>query len=900
MAREQQTGSEGRRAAARGVPAAVVAAPGGNANGRRPDTLDASRQGEGDDVRRVGRRRAAGPSRGNGAANDDAPSIGGLIFALNQKPTGRPFYYASIGTGVWGVLGLLIAWALLGREIAAGAGLGVLASPAMVATLTAIAVPIALMWFLAMLIWRTQELRIVSSAMTEVAVRLAEPDKLAEQSVASLGQSVRRQVSAMNDAISRAIGRAGELEVLVHNEVAALERSYDENEHRIRSLIDELASERDALANNSERVADTLREVGSHLKDEIANAGERAARALTQASSIVADQLNEKGNSLYSSLSVMTERITQDVPGLVDRLGHEQNQLNRIIEGAGRNLVALEAALAHRTGELDSVLGERTAELEAVFDARANQLQSALDQRSGNFTSDFDERASRLESIIDQRAGDFATVFDERAGQLEEALDQRANQMETSVGLRSEQMQQLLADYTNSLTHRLDEVNSGLQTASQQVEAALTDRAQALDAALIERTRAIDTAFAERMHHLDHHMAQGFEQRLRMFERNVTDGTAVLDGALAERTEALRHAMEGHAYALNDILERQSSGLDQTLVKGIESVRKASETITSQSVQTINSLSMQAKFLKEVSEDLLKQMGNLTDRFETQGQSIMTAATAIETSSTRIDGARQNSDAIRRTLEDQLKAIDTLSAYSRQAASARDVTPPDAPMPSLTASFQQRSAPTRPAASFSPPPYAPVAPATYNPMPVPPPMPSIRQAPTSASASAMSAAREGWSLGDLLARASLDDDSAGQPAAYVAPVQQVPQMLPAAAPPAPAVPMPVQPLDLGNIAQAMEATTAATVWTRLRGGEQGVLVRTMYTRAGQVTFDEIQQRFQADPGFRSMADRYLADFERLLREADAKDPTGRTLEGHLHGDTGRVYLMLAHASGRFQ
>ena len=43
----------------------------------------------------------------------------------------------------------------------------------------------------------------MASAMTEVAVRLAEPDKLAEQSVASVGQTIRRQVAAMNDAISR-------------------------------------------------------------------------------------------------------------------------------------------------------------------------------------------------------------------------------------------------------------------------------------------------------------------------------------------------------------------------------------------------------------------------------------------------------------------------------------------------------------------------------------------------------------------------------------------------------------------------------------------------------------------------------------------------------------------------
>ena len=43
------------------------------------------------------------------------------------------------------------------------------------------------LWLMALLAWRTEELRLRSSTMTEVAIRLAEPDRLAEQSAASLG-----------------------------------------------------------------------------------------------------------------------------------------------------------------------------------------------------------------------------------------------------------------------------------------------------------------------------------------------------------------------------------------------------------------------------------------------------------------------------------------------------------------------------------------------------------------------------------------------------------------------------------------------------------------------------------------------------------------------------------------
>ncbi len=44
--------------------------------------------------------------------------------------------------------------------------------------------------------------------------------------------------------------------------------------------------------------------------------------------------------------------------------------------------------------------------------------------------------------------------------------------------------------------------------------------------------------------------------------------------------------------------------------------------------------------------------------------------------------------------------------------------------------------------------------------------------------------------------------------------------------------------------------------------------------------------------------RYLADFERIVSESDARDPSGRLSHGQLISDTGRVYLFLAHASGR--
>ena len=230
---------------------------------------------------------------------------------MQQRPSRTPFLIALVASVVWFIIGGFFAFGLISAQIAAGGVSGLLGSASALTAAVAILVPITIFWFLALLVWRAQELRLMASAMTEVAVRLAEPDKLAEQSVASVGQTIRRQVAAMNDAISRAIGRASELEAMVHSEVAALERSYGENELRVRTLISELATEREALANNSARVSDALKGVGAQVARDIAAASSTIDKKLaergTQLTELLVSRSSEAAEQVHKAQSRVTE-----------------------------------------------------------------------------------------------------------------------------------------------------------------------------------------------------------------------------------------------------------------------------------------------------------------------------------------------------------------------------------------------------------------------------------------------------------------------------------------------------------------------------------------------------------------------------------------------------------------
>jgi hypothetical protein len=136
-------------------------------------------------------------------------------------------------------------------------------------------------------------------------------------------------------------------------------------------------------------------------------------------------------------------------------------------------------------------------------------------------------------------------------------------------------------------------------------------------------------------------------------------------------------------------------------------------------------------------------------------------------------------------------------------------------------------------------------------------------------------------VGDLLSRASAPDQ--GGPSFGTRPPAQ-----------------PAGQLRLDEIARAIDYRTAAEVWQRFRAGERGVLGRHIYNPEGQATFDEISRRYDREGDFRMTVDRYVGDFERLLGEAEASDPDGRMLQNYLTSESGRVYLLLAHASGRLR
>lgn len=195
------------------------------------------------------------------AANENRQSVGAILQAMRVRPSPAPLVAALLLSIVWA--GICAAYLAGHRELLVPAdGVPLYRRPELGVIALGVFGPIIFMFVTALMARRANEMRMTARSMTEVAIRLAEPETVATEQVVSLSQAIRREVASLGDGIERALARASELETMMRAEVSNLERSYSDNERRIRSLIDGLSQQREEIVINSEKVRTAI--VGAH------------------------------------------------------------------------------------------------------------------------------------------------------------------------------------------------------------------------------------------------------------------------------------------------------------------------------------------------------------------------------------------------------------------------------------------------------------------------------------------------------------------------------------------------------------------------------------------------------------------------------------------------------------
>ncbi|MCB1507748.1 MAG: antitoxin, partial [Hyphomicrobiaceae bacterium] len=395
--------------------------------------------------------RPAEAATGRRPANDDRHAVGALLRGLQRRPSSSPFWVALAASALWVVGGLALAGTVFARPLGELLSADALAAtPGLIAYLVAVALPVFFFFTLAYMVWRAAEMRLVARSMTEVALRLAEPEDIAKERVLSLGQAIRREVAAMGDGVERALARANELEVMVHNEVATLERTYAENESRVRSIVERLGGERQQLISSAEQLSGAISNTHQNLSAELESATSRIADTLQTSGTTITRTLGEKAEAITLALASAGTNLSETLGGrgqaLIDQLATTGNDVtdrltlvgNEIAENLGARVQGVDETLRARaeeiTGSVTETVGVLGARIEdqgrIVTDTLTLKATEISDQLSGTgeaIVNQIAQHGTQVNEELDltgrRVAETFITRTDEVTGSLRTAVD---------------------------------------------------------------------------------------------------------------------------------------------------------------------------------------------------------------------------------------------------------------------------------------------------------------------------------------------------------------------------------------------------------------------------------------------------------------------------------------------
>jgi uncharacterized protein YjbJ (UPF0337 family)/DNA anti-recombination protein RmuC len=585
----------------------------------------------------------AADARGFAAANDDQQSIGQVLQALQHRPARTSYFVAAVFSAAWMIGCLALSFAYLGDL---GGALGPGHSPIGLAVgLGAAALlPIIFFFGVAHMAWRAQELRLVAQSMAKVAMRLAEPESVARDSIVTVGQAIRREVAAMGDGVERARARATELEALVRNEVAALERTYNDNELRIRGLIQELANQRETLVGQAEQVRAAIGSVHIDLTQDLstisdlvgqqvdeaaqritmslAEKGEHITGALGEIGDNVIAQLTERGEDLLVRLETASAEATQAITAASDQTNNAitgaaelltgnlnfktgnitdefaaiaegiedmmSSRLDRVAEGFSEKSLAVVDTMFNRSQELTDAIVSTSSQMADAIASSAAEVNATLKASGESVVLDLNLRGSDVAKKIAEAGTQVTETMISRGNAVSDALHDSADKVAEAVATSGDQIKQMLAARLAAFEQTFDHSGTAL---TEKISRDTDTLGNLITRHLAEFDRTVKTygsELVERLGARTKDVADSLRASVESFDDQVSTKATEVASTLDERMNRFQEAVDGSTRMVSDVLTGRVGELAQTLGTGSKEILGALERRISEATSTID------------------------------------------------------------------------------------------------------------------------------------------------------------------------------------------------------------------------------------------------------------------------------------------------------------------------
>ncbi len=728
--------------------------------------------------------------------------------------------------------------------------------------------------------------------------------------------------SAISDDLDRISMTRLDIETVLRSELEKIDSAFASQTGAIeertstmrRALEMGVEAVRKVLESSAGTVAATLRDKVREAADDLSGEAIRASENLELRSGEFIERVDERIAETEARLASRTETLTSGVIGALDEA--DQRIMARVHQ--------VSAELDARAGEVE----RRLASSVSVSADSLSALNERISEQAEQTAQAFEDRTTSLASMLDDRTREISRILDETAQPLADRMAESgltaAAQLEEATRAATERLRRENAALVQSLASRTSETLAAMDTARTELETGITDLIDRLSASNMNLGQLIDLA-ANSLGSVDQRISEtsntlaatsatlsenaekatsAISTSNRILETNVHRLADVSSNTLKEVASiASRFDEHGRVLAsasdllnaaqasLSTTLEDRQSAL-QTLAIGlvrkseeIENTLRSFESLVTSAFDRAETKSIDSseKIRTTVTDIIEQATGRFADATEEMRGTAASIRAELEATRTELkrgvmelpEETRESTAKMRRAVSEQINALKELSDIVAKSGRMYDASPSQAeqriaPAPAESA-LRLRPAPPLPTE-------APALRGSIDASVTPAARPATAAQPQAAAA----AKQAGW-VSDLLRRASSEEDA------------------PAVSEPRPALHVVESLNSLSvDIARAIDHNASVELWERYRRGERNVFTRRLYTIKGQQTFDEIRRKYQTDSDFRGAVDRYVTDFEKLLQDVAANDRDSIMTQTYLTSDTGKVYTMLAHASGRIR
>ena len=527
----------------------------------------------------------------------------------------------------------------------------------------------------------------------------------------------------------------------------------------------------------------------------------------------------------------------------------------------------------------------RAADLRKSLNGELNGLEAA--------SARAEMRARTLRDLVgsERKAlADTAQALEQESAQVVEATRAQVELVSGVTGRAAEQMTEAQAGIGRAseyLSKTMEAVARSTKAVRENVEAQ-ADRLDATAETAVTRAGELAGQFAtqgEALTETSRTLAAENERAVRIFAEQ-RETLEALANDLRDRAGKIEQAIAGHADLISEALDQadaKAMGLGPRIAREAERLSAAARVAASEIEKTTGLMEtrtsdMQARMtdatghLQQTIDFSTRNVDASGERLQALLSDIGTAAqtaardmtAATEDLGTRLsrlpEDAGVQAERLRTIMAEQIGAISTVAESVADALERMGGSPVSGAWP---------PADTRAVAGAS---QAPQADTPSDTAPAPAMAPAATPAPASE--------RGSWRLGDVLSAARAREDRA--------------QSMPRAAH---HIVETLQSLSI-DIDRALEDQPPVELWKRYRAGERGVFARRLAGLKGKEPYTRIAERYQSNAEFREDADRYMDQFETLLTDANDKNPDGLLGETYLSSDIGKVYALLAEATGR--